>query len=128
MSYSEVEEIYCRSEEERYNYFFSKVTESEQICGLKDNNEWVTIKDKKGNIAMPIWPSFEFAVYCKENQWKEAHPESIDLFEFLEYWLQGMKRDSCRVLVLGDSEGRGISVDAMELKDELEKYLSEKML
>lgn len=124
MYYSEVEEIFCLTKDRKYKYFFDKVAETEQVWGLKDKNGWVTIKDENNNIAMPIWPGFEFAKYCTENQWKEANPEGIDLFEFMEYWLQGMKRDGCRVLVFGDSEGRGISVDSEEFKKELEKNLA----
>jgi hypothetical protein len=124
MGYSEVEEIFCLTNDKKFKYFFDSVAETEQVCGLKNKNGWVTTKDEKGNIAMPLWPSFEFAKYCQENQWKETEIEGIDLYEFLEYWLLGMKRDSCRVFVFADTGGGGISVDAEELKNELEKYLS----
>jgi hypothetical protein len=36
-----------------------------------------------------------------------------------------MKRDGCRVLVLSDSEGSGVSVEADKFKKELEEHLSE---
>lgn len=124
MNYSEVEEIFCLTPDRKYNYFLNKAAETEQVFGLKKNKGWVTIKDEKGNAAMPIWPAYEFSKYCQENQWKETQIESIDLYEFLEYWLQGMKRDNCRVLIFGDTGGGGISVDAVELKYKLEEYLS----
>jgi hypothetical protein len=124
MNYNEVEEIFCLTSDRRYKCFFNKAAESEQVCGLKLKEKWLTVKDEKGNIAMPIWPSYEFAKYCQENQWKDTQVESIDLYEFLEYWLPGMKRDNCRLLVFGDTGGGGISVDAEELKSELEDYLS----
>jgi hypothetical protein len=124
MYQSEIEEIFCLNEEKQYKYFLSKIAEAEQIWGLKDKDSFIVIKDLEGNIAMPIWPDYSFAKYCCENQWKEAIPESIDLFEFLEYWLLGMKRDGCRALIFGDTEGRGISMDAGELKVALEEYLS----
>lgn len=124
MDYSEVEEVFCLTPDKKYKYFFDRVAESEQVCGLKDKNGWITKKDEKGRITMPLWPSYEFAKYCQENEWKEAQIESIDLYEFLEYWLLGMKRDGCRVLVFADTGGGGISVDSEELKSELEDYLS----
>lgn len=124
MYQSEVEEIFCLNDEEKYKYFFNKIAESEQIWGLKDKDSFITIKDSNGNIAMPVWPSYGFAKYCRENQWKEAIPESIDLFEFLEYWLLGMKRDGCRVLIFGDTEGGGISIDAAELKAAVEEHFN----
>ena len=123
MNYSEVEEIFCLTADRKYKYFLNKVTETEQVCGLKDKKGWVTVNDEKGNIAMPIWPSYDFAKYCQENQWKETEIESIDLYEFLEYWLMGMKRDNCKILVFADTGGGGISVDAEELKRELEEVL-----
>lgn len=124
MSYSEVEEAFCLTEDRKYKYFFNKTAETEQVCGLKDKNGWVTVKDKEGSISMPVWPSYEFAKYCQENQWKDTQIESIDIYEFLEYWLQGMKRDGCKVLVFGDTAGGGVSVDAEKFKNELEEYLS----
>jgi hypothetical protein len=127
MNYSEVEDIFCLTSDRKYKYFFNRVAETEQIFGLKDNKGWVITKDEKGNITMPVWPSYEFARYCQENQWKETQIESIDLYEFLEYWLQGMKRDNCRVLVFGDTGGGGISVDAEELKNEVEEFLSNRL-
>lgn len=124
MYQSDIEEIFCSTDEKKYKYFLDMVVESEQIWGLKQKDNWITIKDLNNSIAMPLWPSYSMAKYCSENQWKAAIPESIDLFEFLEYWLLGMKRDGCRVLVLGDSEGRGVSIDAVELKEELERHIS----
>jgi hypothetical protein len=126
MSYSEVEEIFCLTEDRKYKYFFNRVSESEQVCGLKDKNGWITVKDKEGRISMPLWPSYDFTKYCQENEWKDTQIEGIDIYEFLEYWLQGMKRDGCRVLVFADTAGGGISVDALEFKKELEDYLSTK--
>jgi hypothetical protein len=124
MNYSEVEEIFCLTSDRKYKYFLNKAAETEQVFGLKDNKGWITTKDEKGNAAMPVWPAYEFAKYCQENQWKDTQIESIDLYEFLEYWLQGMKRDNCRVLAFGDTGGGGISIDSEELKNELEEYLS----
>lgn len=125
MSYSDVEEVFCLTEDRKYKYFLNKLVETEQICGLKDKNGWITVNDSEGNTVMPVWPSWEFAKYCQENQWKETYIESIDLYEFLEYWLLGMKRDGCRVLVLGDTGGGGISVEADKLKGEIEHYFQQ---
>ena len=123
MYQSEIEEIFCFSEDKKIKYFLGKVRETEQIWGLKDKGNWITIKDSNDKITMPIWPSYDCAKYCAENQWKEAVTESIDLFEFLEYWLLGMKRDGCRILIFGDTKGQGISIDAAELKNKVEEYL-----
>jgi hypothetical protein len=125
MNYSEVEDIFCLTPDRKYKYFFNKVSETEQVYGIKDKKGWITIKDEQNHIVMPVWPAYEFAKYCLENQWKEAQIESIDLFEFMEYWLDGMKRDGCKVLVLGDSSGSGVSVEADIFKIELEGFLAD---
>lgn len=121
--YSEVEEAFCLPPDKKYKFFIDKAAETEQVYGLKHNNEWVTTKDDEGNIAMPLWPGWEFAKYCQENQWKETHVESIDIYEFIEYWLLGMKRDGCRVLLMADTGGGGLSIDSEDLKKALEKHL-----
>lgn len=127
MDYSEVEEIFCLTADRKFKYFLNKVSETEQVYGLKDNKGWITMKDEGNNIAMPLWPAYEFAKYCLENQWKEAKIESIDLFEFMEYWLDGMRRDGCRVLVFADSSGMGFSIEADKFKRELEEFLAKQM-
>lgn len=124
MTYGEVEEIFCLTADRKHIYFLSKVVETEGIYGLKHNNEWITIKDSQGEIAMPIWPSYDFARYCQENQWKDTEIEAVDLYEFLEYWLLGMKRDRCKVLLLGDTAGGGFYIDAEQLKQEIEDLLA----
>ncbi|NLZ48583.1 MAG: DUF2750 domain-containing protein [Clostridiales bacterium] len=123
MDYSEVEEVFCLRADRKHIYFLTKAVETECVYGLKQNNEWITIKDSKGNLAMPIWPSYDFARYCQENQWKDTQIESVDLYEFLEYWLLGMKRDKCKVLLFADTAGGGFSIDAEQLKDEIEDLL-----
>lgn len=123
MNYSEVEEVFCLTSDRKYKYFFSKAAEAEQVCGLKFRDQWLTLRDEKGRIAMPLWPSYEFAKYCQENQWKDTQIECIDLYEFLEYWLPGMKRDNCGLLVFADTGGGGIYVDAGDLKVQFENYL-----
>jgi hypothetical protein len=127
MNYSEVEDIFCLNPDRKYKYFLNKVSETEQVYGLKDKKGWITVKNDKNNIAMPIWPAYDFAKYCLENQWKEAQIESIDLFEFMEYWLDGMKRDGCMVLVLGDSSGSGAFIEADVFKSELQEFLAKQM-
>lgn len=123
MNYSEVEEIFCLTADRKHSYFLAKVVETECVYGLKQINEWITIKDSEVNVTMPIWPAYEFARYCQENQWKNTEIESIDLYEFLEYWLIGMKRDNCKALLFGDTAGGGFSIDAEQLKDEIETLL-----
>lgn len=54
MGYSEIEEVFCLTDDRKYKAFFNIAAESEIICGLKAKEKWITVKDENGNPSMPI--------------------------------------------------------------------------
>ncbi|HHW38526.1 MAG TPA: DUF2750 domain-containing protein [Bacillales bacterium] len=110
--------------DKRYEYFIKKVVDFEEIWGLY-NDGWAMTQDDTGKMLMPFWPKKEFAELCSIGEWSDLSPESIDLEEFINDWLPGIKDDGYRVSVFWNNDDSAVlEVDTLlkDLGSELEKY------
>lgn len=92
MNKIEFEAVINLQAKKRYEYFIKKVVDSEEIWALYDDG-WATTTDNAGRILIPFWPKKEFAKVCAIDSWENYKPEKIDLEEFINDWLPGMKKD-----------------------------------
>ena len=53
---------------------------------------WATVQDDDGNMLIPFFPRKEFAENCTKNDWEDFEAKAIDLYEFIDNWLVGMKK------------------------------------
>jgi Protein of unknown function (DUF2750) len=86
---------------------------------------WATAQDDNGNILIPFFPKKEFAEYCAVNEWRNFQAEPIDLYEFIDKRLVGMKEDGVRPSIFPtnkDSVMVEIDVLLNDLNNELENY------
>ena len=97
MNQKELDSLIKQPSNIRYEYFIKKVADYEEVWGLYDNG-WATAQDDFGNMLIPFFPRKEFAEYCAVNEWNNFKAVPIDLNEFIENWLVGMRKD--RVLSL----------------------------
>ena len=120
----EIENVLQIDKSKQYEYFLKKVADFEEVWSLKDDKGWVTL-GIGGDIFFPIWPKKEFADICISDEWNNCYPESIELEEFLEYWIGGLKEDNIRITIMWNN-GNGIDVawDVLreDIRQELEKY------
>ena len=63
--------------------------------GLFDNG-WVISEDDNGNSLIPFWPKKAFTDFCAVDEWKNYEAEQIELEEFIQEWLPGMKSDGIK--------------------------------
>lgn len=108
----------------RYEYFIKKVADFEEVWGLY-NDGWATTKDDNGNTLIPFWPKREFAQFCASDEWKNYAPEKIDLYEFIEEWLPGIKEDGYKPSIFSNNYDSAIVEIDILLRDlnlELENY------
>lgn len=117
----EVENILKINNNKQYEYFLKIVADFEEIWSLRDNDGWATL-GMENNIFFPIWPKKEFANICINDEWENCYAESIDLYEFLEVWISGLKEDNIRITVMWH-EGKGIDVGWDGLKKDIEYEL-----
>lgn len=56
----EVNDVAAMSESQLLEYFLTRVFETEEVWGLDDGCEWITI-EHQGQAVMPLWPYQQFA-------------------------------------------------------------------
>lgn len=125
MDEKEFEAVSKLSGSKRYEYFIKKVVDNEKVWGLY-NEGWAMVADDSGNEMIPFWPKKEFAeAYCS-NEWSDYNAEEIDLDEFMDEWLVGMKKDGLLAAIFCVEGDNGVAVTPDTLKndlnDELENY------
>lgn len=110
--------------EKQYEYFIKKVADFGEVWSLKDLDGWVTLGVEEDEF-FPIWPKKEFAEICIGEEWKDCYAESIDLEDFLDDWITGLKEENIRITVMWNN-GSGIDREWDRLREdieiELEKY------
>ena len=85
--------------EKQYEYFIKKVADFGKVWSLKDLDGWVTLGVEEDEF-FPIWPKKEFAEICIGEEWDDCYAESIDLEDFLDDWINGLKEDNIRITVM----------------------------
>jgi hypothetical protein len=108
----------------RYEYFIKKVADFKEVWGLY-NDGWATTEDDNENILIPFWPNKEFSQFCAIGEWKNYVPEKIDLYEFIDEWLPGIKQDKYKPAIFcNNNDSAVIEVDILlrDLNNELENY------
>jgi hypothetical protein len=95
MNKKEFEALITKPPNIRYEYFIKKVADSEEVWGLY-NAGWAAAQDEEGNTVIPFFPKKEFAENCARKEWSTYEAEAIDLEEFKNEWLTGMKSDGIK--------------------------------
>ncbi|WP_299516242.1 DUF2750 domain-containing protein [uncultured Rummeliibacillus sp.] len=124
MNNKEIEVVSTLPASKRYEYFIKKVADFEEVWGLFDDG-WAISEDDNGNPLMPFWPKKEFANLCAVDDWKNYKAEKIELEDFMQEWLPGMKVDGIKPSIFWnnvDSSVLDIDTLFLDLADELKKY------
>lgn len=124
MNQKEFESVLKQPSNIRYEYFIKKVADYEEVWGLYDDG-WATGDDGEGNMTLPFFPRKEFAQNCAVEEWSNFKPKSIDIYEFMDKWLEGMKKDKIKVSIFPNSIDTAIvEIDVLlrDLNSELENY------
>lgn len=124
MNNREFEAVIKLPANKRYEYFIKKVVDYEEVWGLfKDG--WATTQDENGTMLIPFWPKKEFAEFCATDDWMDYIPEKIELDEFIEEWIPGMKEDGNKAAIFWNNNESSLSeLDTLleDLELELENY------
>jgi Protein of unknown function (DUF2750) len=109
----------------RCKHFFSKVTDWENVWGLRNEDGWVAACDNEGNQGFPVWPHPDYASVCATGDWTGNSPYPIDVKDFVENWLLEFDKNGVMVFVFPTPEMQGVPMRALELQRELRIYLSQ---
>lgn len=124
MNEKEFEAVIKLPASKRYEYFIKKIVDSEELWGLY-NEGWAVTRDDEGNLLIPFWPKKEFAEYCAVGEQSVYVAENIDLYEFMEQWLQGMQEDGYKPSIFWNNiDSAVVAIDTLltDLNTELENY------
>lgn len=104
--------------ENRYGYFIRKVADSTSVWSL-ENDGWAIAADGTGEKLAPFWPEEAFAAACATDVWSAFKPKSIDLSDFLEKWLPGLKRDGMNAVIFPTPNDKGVIKDPSDVRSDL---------
>lgn len=123
----DIEKLFKKPGEKRYDYFVKKVADTEEVYGLADEEGWALLGDDDDPTdILPIFPHAEAAEQFRvENDFEEYQIGVLDVNEFLE-WLDDMEGDSMQVAVFPNLEMSGVVIAPKRLQkdilEELAKY------
>lgn len=120
----EINAVIRLSGQKRYEYFIKKVADNEEVWGLY-NNGWAMTEDSKGNQLIPFWPKIEYANLCAIEDWEDYNPKSIDLDDFINKWIPGMRNDGIKISVFWyNNDSVAVNPERLlsDLEEELENY------
>jgi Protein of unknown function (DUF2750) len=121
MSKDDIEKLFKKPGEKRYDYFIKKVAETEEVFGLMDDEGWALLGDDDDEDILPVFPAAEFAeAFRTAADYEEYRVEAIDVTEFVE-WLGDMDEDNLLVAVFPNPEFNGAVVEPEHLKKDLLK-------
>jgi hypothetical protein len=120
MNAADIEQVFKRPGEKRYNYFIKAAVENEVVYGLYDDEGWALLGDQDDADILPLFPSPEFAEAFREAaDYMEYRVEALDVNELME-WLDEMEEDNMLVVVFPNPELNGAVVKPQHLKADLQ--------
>jgi hypothetical protein len=122
LSDKEMAAVMRRDATERYKHLIKRVADHELVWGLWSEG-WALMGDDSGREVVPIWPHAPYAAACAKDDWSGYEPRQIDLSEWMERWLPGMKRDRRLVAVFPIRQGKTATVEPDDLLRDLEEEL-----
>ncbi len=107
----EFEAVLALPDEARFSYFVGKVTDFGQIWSVWDESGWALLADDSGSEFVPVWPAEAFAAAHCTADWAERRPRKIDLSDWMDKWIPGLRRDGRKIAVFPAPRGKGAVVD-----------------
>jgi hypothetical protein len=104
----------------RYGYFIKRVADWQKAWTLNGQLGIVSGEDDNGTIHIPMWAHPMFAEMCAVDLWSEARVVSLGISELTDNLLPQLQADMQMVSVMPISGTRGISVNPLRLKHDLE--------
>lgn len=120
----EIADVLRADGEHRLEYFIHRVCEARALWALFDDG-WASYPDDDGTPLILLWPHQVFAQPYAAGSWAAFTPRRIPLDEFLETWIDGMRRANTKPALFPVPSGNSIIVTLDELEAGLRQELSE---
>jgi hypothetical protein len=124
----EAQRVLSLPPKERYMHFLKLVSDSEKVWGLRDKFGWIMGElhddgSAENRVYFPCWPRSEYAQLCTELY--GGHPESMDLYAFMEEFCEGLKEENAVVGVFPTTRNDPICIASEYLVEGLDAYIGE---
>jgi uncharacterized protein DUF2750 len=119
----ETQSVLRLSPKERVAYTMKKFADQEEIWSLKDSNGWVLTSTPDGVETVPVWPHSQYAVECANGEWAGAAAEMIELDEWINEWLPGIKESRRLIAVFPSPNANGAVLSSDEFRQALQQEL-----
>lgn len=117
----DINKLFKKPGEKRYDYFIKKVAENEEVYGLSDEEGWALLGDDEDADILPLFPAAELAESFRvAMDFEEYKVEALDVAELMA-WLDDLETDGMLVAVFPNLELNGAVVEAQHLKADLQK-------
>ena len=121
LTQSDIDKIFKKPGEKRYEYFLKKAVEAEEVFGLADEEGWALLGDDSDADILPIFPAAAFAeAFRHAAEFDEYQVEVLDINELMA-WLEDMEKDALLIAVFPNPDLNGAVVEPKHLKADLQK-------
>ncbi len=121
MIQAEIEKLFKKPGEKRYDYFVKEVAKNEEVYGLSDEEGWALLGDDADADILPLFPAAELAeAFRVAVGFDEYQVEPLDVNELMD-WMDDMVEDNLMIAVFPNPELNGAVVDPQVLKADLQK-------
>jgi len=102
---------------ENYQLFIDQILETGEVWGIVQDEGCAMCEstEDESKTVLPFWSEKELAEMHCEGDWQEYQTEKIDLQEFVESWLPGMKEDNFLLGPNWNSGLQGLEIEPAEL-------------
>lgn len=109
---------------DRYEHAIKQIVGWGKLWSLY-NEGWGLVGDNEKRY-LPIWPAKEYAKICVVDEWKNYHPKSIELDDFLTKIVPDLIKNDIFLAVFVTPQDQGVTPSYEEfishISQELDKY------
>jgi len=111
---------------DRCSHFIDKITQCEQLWGVKNSEGWLVPITPNNLEYFPVWPHPEYAQKSVDEHFKDYQAEEISIQEFMGHWIPLFEEDNVKLAVFPDIHWEFWVMEAKDmlkcLQDELAQY------
>lgn len=121
---NEIASVVASDGRHRYEYFIHRVCETKAVWALY-NEGWASVGQDEGETMIPFWPHEAFAKAFAIGGWAGFTPRKIELHEFLEAWIPGLRQNAIQPAIFPVATGSSVLVSLDDLEANLRHELDE---
>lgn len=97
-----------------FEYFLTRVYETEEVWGIDDGCEWITLR-RENQLVMPVWPYRHFAATAFSDLGQDNQPTAESLEDFVYHTLAALIEEDTMLEIMSSSQRQGCMVSPHRL-------------